>query len=69
MSEINVHITVKDANGKNSDVAVVGPILPGDIITERINVLAAEAAALAHTALVLPDRFMLRDKREARRAR
>lgn len=71
MSEIDVRIEVTGANGRSSSVRVTDFLRPGEIIPERINVLAAEAAALADMSLKLaPDNdthYAHRDKRKTRR--
>lgn len=63
---ITVHIVVTDANGQSSDVRVSDHLRVGDVIPERINVLAAEAASMAHWALHHSGEPIHRDKREPR---
>lgn len=50
-STIFVNIVVQDANGKSGNVVVKDFIRAGDLIPERINVLAAEAAAISWSRL------------------
>lgn len=66
VSGIHVHITVSDANGKNANVAVTEDFVPGRSIHEAINMLAAETASMAQTALSLDSEgeFLHRDKRQ-----
>ena len=61
-STVEVRIIVRDANGEDSDVTVRDFIKLGDLIPEKINVVAAEAAALANEGLKLPSQQLRRDR-------
>lgn len=61
MSTVEVRIIVKNANGKDADVTVKDFIRLGNSIPEKINVVAAEAAALAYQARDF-DRAIRRDR-------
>lgn len=50
-STVYVNIVVENANGQNAHVVLKDFIHAGEMIPERIGVLAAEAAGMAYTRL------------------